>query len=134
MPSGPTDTIAKALAELLASAPAGSSGGFVIFDNGNQDEYVQFSVEPEGLLLFWADAGRVSAEEAAKLLDLIPFAHDRHADVKRLRPKSYVLEDNGVYAQFGRDTESVTSFTMRAFSELFGREAQLVRAEVSIES
>lgn len=134
MPFGPSDTIAKALADLLGSAPAGKSGGFVIFDDGNQDEFVQFSLEPEGLLLFFAAVGRVSAEEAAKVLDRIPFAHDRHADVKGLRPKSYVLEDDGVYAQFGRDSESVTSFTLRAFRELFGREAQQVHAEVSIES
>ena len=133
MPFGPSDTIAKGLADLLASAPAGKSGGFVIFNNGNQDEFVQFSLEPEGLLLFWADVGRVSAEEAAKLLDRIPFAHDRHADVKRLHPQSYVLEDDGVYAQFGRDAEGVISFTLRAFGELFGREAQQVQAEVSIE-
>lgn len=104
MPFGPADTVRSNIDKLLAS-----KGGFVVFDDGNELEYVQYSLEPDGLTLNWPSGyTSVKPEEVAALLRNLEVAPQ--------------VEDDGVYANFGRDAERATTFTMRAFRELYHRE------------
>jgi hypothetical protein len=116
MPFGASDTIRKAVSELLASRPAGQTGGFVIFDDGHDDDFVQFGLIEKGLYLFWPTVSRIPPEQVAALL-----------------PNSEI-QDDGLYADFGRDVDAVESFTMRAFRELFGREPQELNVQLELES
>ena len=48
MPFGPSETIRDAVKKLLEQKE-----GFVVFDDGKDDEYVQYSLEPRGLMFNW---------------------------------------------------------------------------------
>ena len=105
MPFGPSDTIRRAVAELLAA-----KDGFVIFDDGNENEYVQYSLEARGLTLMWPAGGpRVPSTDpgVAALLD-------EHG-------VRYVVENDGIYAEFGRDVDLVEKFTTAAFEKVYRR-------------
>ena len=113
----PFDTIRSAIERLLKMGT-----GFVIFDDGNENEYVQYSLESEGLSLMWpADGPRVPSTDpgVASLLEAHGFKKGR--DVKRMPPGTYVVESDGVYAQFGRDIDLVENFTNAAFEGVYGR-------------
>src|SRR5438067_11449576 len=117
MPFGPADTIRGAINHLLSS-----NEGFVIFDDGNENEYVQYSVEAGGLMLMWpADGPRVTSTDGggASLLESIGFTKGK--DVKGMPALTYVVESDGLYAQFGRDVDLVENFTTAAFEKVYGR-------------
>jgi|SRR6267378_6843703 len=109
MPFGPSDTIRNAVERLLKTGT-----GFVIFDDGNENEYVQYSLEKEGLSLMWPAQGpRVPSTDPA--IASVLEAHGLQ------RGKGYVVEDDGIYAQFGRDVDLVENFTTAAFEKVYGR-------------
>lgn len=115
MPFGASDTIRKAIEKLLASRPPGEPGGFVIFDDGHDGDFVQFGLVEKGLYLFWPAVSRIPANRVAALLP------------------SPDIEDDGVYADFGRDAGAVERFTLRAFRELFGRNPENLNVQLEIE-
>jgi hypothetical protein len=122
MPFGPSDTIRNAVDRLLSASKPGEQGGFVIFDDGNDIEYVQFSVEPEGLVLFWPEEGpRVPSTDRSVPSLLQSFDFREVADLKKMAARVYVTEDDGIYAQFGRDVDLVENFTSAAFEKVYGR-------------
>ncbi len=117
MPSGPGDTIRKAVDRLLAS-----DDGFVVFDDGNDDEYVQYSHDPVGLMLFWPAAGpRVPSTEGSVVSLLQSFDFREGKDVKKIPVGTYVVESDGVYAQFGRNVDLVENFITAAFERVYRR-------------
>ncbi len=90
MPFGPGDGIRTAVERLLANGE-----GFVVFDDGDELEYVQFSLEPGGLLLMWpADGPRVPSTDAgvASLLQALDFRPSN--DVKSIPVRCFVVEDD----------------------------------------
>jgi hypothetical protein len=117
MPFGPGDTIRNAVERLLST-----NGAFVIFDDGNENEYVQYSLEKEGLSLFWPAAGpRVASTDPGVAALLESHGFKKGKDVKQMAAGTYVIESDGVYAQFGRDVDLVENFTTAAFEKVFGR-------------
>jgi hypothetical protein len=132
VPFGTSETIRKAVKELLASRPAGEDGGFVIFSNEDGD-FVQFALVPGGLYLFWPQESDVKADRVAGLLRASSFAEDPSGDIGGLRDGQFVAGDDGVYAQFGRNVERVETFTLRAFGELFGSGTEGLEAELELE-
>lgn len=111
-----SQTIRDAAEKVLKSAD-----GFVIFDDGNELEYVQFSREREGLMMMWpAEGPRVPAgAEVESLLESNGFA--RGDDIRKVPPKTFVVEDDGIYAQFGTDIDLIENFTAAAFERVYGR-------------
>ncbi len=117
MPLGPGDTIRKAVDNLLKS-----DNGFVVFDDGHDDEYVQYSHDPEGLTLFWPARGpSVPSTEGSVASLLQSFNFQQGKDVKKMPVGTYVVESDGVYAQFGRDVDLVENFTTAAFERVYRR-------------
>jgi hypothetical protein len=111
------DTIRGAVERLLKTG-----SGFVIFDDGKENEYVQYSLEPEGLSLMWpADGPRVPSSDPgiASLLEVHGFKKGRN--VRGMPSGTYVVESDGIYAQFGRDVDLVENFTTAAFEKVYGR-------------
>ena len=127
MPFGPSETIRDAVKKLLDQKE-----GFVIFDDGKDDEYVQYSLEPHGLMFNWPTmlpsyAARVG--EVAALLRELDF-REASGD---LDIRTYEVANDGVYAQFGRDAERIESFTLEAFRRFFGQSEWLkLRARVEM--
>ncbi|HSP16498.1 MAG TPA: hypothetical protein VLV78_17270 [Thermoanaerobaculia bacterium] len=104
MPFDPSDTVRASLQKLLAQ-----KSGFVVFDDGKDVEYVQYSLEPDGLMLDWPSGyTSVEPEQVAALLRQLKVEPD--------------VADDAVYAKFGRDVDKTTTFTMRAFRELYRRD------------
>jgi hypothetical protein len=117
MPFEPGDTIRKAVDRLLAS-----DNGFVVFDDGNDDEYVQYSHDPDGLTLFWPAHGpRVPSTQGSVASLLQSFDFRQGKDVKKMTAGTYVVESDGLYAQFGRNVDLVENFTAAAFERVYGR-------------
>ena len=117
MPFGPGDDIRKAATELLRM-----DDGFVVFDDGDDLEYVQYSTDGKELILNWpAEGPRVAstAGEVASLLESFDFR--READLADLPPKTYVVEDDGIYANFGGNIDLVENFTTAAFERVYRR-------------
>ena len=101
---GISDAIREAASQVL------KTGGFVIFDDGNELEYVQYSKEGGGLMLMWpADGPNVTATDprVASLLDFLGVR--------------YAVESDGIYAQFGTDLDLIENFTTAAFERVYGR-------------
>ncbi len=122
MPFGPSDTIRQAADRLLAASKPGEQGGFVVLDDGDDSEYVQYSVEPEGLMLFWpAEGPRVPSTNGGVASLLQSFDFRQTSELKTMPPRTYVVEDDGLYAQFGRDVDLVENFTTAAFERVYGR-------------
>jgi len=116
MPFGPGDDIRKAAEKVLRN------GGFVVFDDGDDLEYVQYSMDGGGLMLMWpADGPRVASGDASvrSLLESMDFRQG--SDIKKMTPKTYVVEDDGIYAQFGHDLDLVENFTTSAFERVYRR-------------
>jgi hypothetical protein len=117
MPFGPGDDIRKAVEKLL-----GMNDGFVIFDDGDELEYVQYSAGEDELIMMWpAEGPRVPATDAAVSSLLESFDFRRVSDLAELPLKAYVVEDDGIYACFGRDIDLVENFTTAAFEKVYGR-------------
>jgi hypothetical protein len=102
---GTGDTIRGAVEQLLKM-----KDGFVIFDDGNDDEYVQYSLEKDGLTLMWPAGGPRVPSTDPRVAALL----DEH-DVR------YVVESDGIYGQFGHDVDLVEKFTTAAFEKVYGR-------------
>ena len=113
---GIDQTIRNAAEKVLKSAD-----GFVVFDDGNELEYVQFPRERDGLMMMWpADGPRVPAgEDVQSLLESVGFT--RGDDIRTIPPKTFVVEDDGIYAQFGTDVDLIENFTTSAFERVYGR-------------
>jgi hypothetical protein len=117
MPFGPSDSIRTAIGRLLSK-----NSGFVIFDDGNENEYVQYSLEAEGVSLFWpAEGPRVPSTDPAVASLLEAHGFKKANNIKQMPPRQYVVESDGVYAQFGRDVDLVENFTTAAFEKVYGR-------------
>ena len=115
MPFGPSETIRAAVEKLIA---AGS--GFVIFDDGKEDEYVQFSLEPKGLMFNWPTmlpSYQARLEDVAALLGEFEF-HEASADHD---VGTYEVAEEGIYAQFGKDVDRIERFTLESFRRLFAQ-------------
>ena len=132
MPFGPSDSIKKALDELLAATPAGQEGGHVIFTD-EKENWVQFALDPNGLYLYWPDVARTKPDRAIPVLLDSGFVEDHNGDIPRMRNNTYVQADDGLYAQFGRNADSVERFTLRAFREIFGIEPETLDIELEVE-
>ena len=101
---GISDTIREAAGRVL------KTGGFVVFDDGDGLEYVQYSKNGGGLELMWpAEGPKVPSTDpsVASLLDSLGVR--------------YVVESDGIYAQFGNDLDLIENFTTAAFEKVYGR-------------
>jgi len=101
---GISDAIREAASQVL------KSGGFVIFDAGNELEYVQYSNEGGELVFMWpAEGPKVPSTDpgVASLLDALGVR--------------YTVESDGIYAQFGNDVDLIETFTTAAFEKVYGR-------------
>jgi hypothetical protein len=125
---GIDQTIRSAADKVLKSAD-----GFVVFDDGNELEYVQFSRERDGLMMMWpTDGPRVPAgEDVQSLLESVGFT--RGDDIRTIPAKTFVVEDDGIYAQFGTDVDLIENFTTAAFERVYGRLGlQKINARVDV--
>jgi len=99
-----------------------SNSGFVIFDDGKENEYVQYSLEREGLSLMWPAQGpRVPSTDPGVASLLESHGFQKGKNVRGMPAGTYVVESDGVYAQFGRDVDLVEKFTTAAFEKVYGR-------------
>ena len=117
MPFGPGDDIRKAAEETLLL-----DDGFVVFDDGDDLEYVQYSTDGVELVMNWpAEGPRVPSTTGAVASLLESFGFSKATDLAEMPAKTYVEEDDGIYACFGADLDLVENFTTAAFERVYGR-------------
>jgi hypothetical protein len=117
VPFGPGDDIRKAAEQLLAM-----NEGFVVFDDGNELEYVQYAAGDGELIMNWPAEGPSvpsTTGAVASLLESLGFS--KTGDLAEMPLKTYVVEDDGIYACFGADIDLVENFTTAAFERVYGR-------------
>ena len=98
------DTIREAASQVL------NGEGFVIFDDGDELEYVQYSNEGGGLVLMWPAQGPKVPSTDPSVASLL----DSHG-------VRYAVESDGIYAQFGKDLDLIENFTTAAFEKVYRR-------------
>ena len=132
------DTVVAALRKLVATRVPGSSGGFVIF-SANDREYVQFSLEPAGLMLFWPAEGPAVPARDPRVTDLLRELsfHEVELRSKSDRPstlnyRAYVKLSDGLYGQFGDDIELTERFTTMAFERVFGHLTATLSSQIEV--
>ena len=115
----------SSLQTLLDAAPAGQRGGFVVFSQGKDLEYVQFSLEGNGLTLNWPTmqaGGKEALPGHLAVLADFGFSEETRSDqtVQSLTPNRYLTFDDGIYAQMGRAVGLAESVTKSVFERVFG--------------
>lgn len=125
-------TVVDALTKLLAAVPQGEAGGFVIFGGQSDYDYVQYSLEPTGLLLNWPTMQKGGTErlplfeaylkdrgyQAIEPTDGLPLPEQIDAMVKG----QYMILDDGMYCQVGRDIAEISTMTKELMASVFGEE------------
>jgi HJR/Mrr/RecB family endonuclease len=123
-------TIREAIIELLNSAPPRECGGFVIFNGKRDIDFVQYALDPNGLLLSWPP----QEGEKERLLQceacLIKQGYSRiipsdvglplPEQISAMQKGQYMILDDGLYGQAGRDAEEVANLTFYLLSNVFG--------------
>ena len=96
--------------------------GFVVFDDGDDLEYVQYSTDGVELIMNWpAEGPRVPSTTGAVASLLESFGFTKGDDLAEMPSRTYVEEDDGIYACFGGDIDLVENFTTAAFERVYGR-------------
>jgi hypothetical protein len=114
---GTHEDIRKAVEETLTL-----EDGFVVFDDGDDLEYVQYSTDGVELIMNWpAEGPRVPSTTGAVASLLESFGFTKTSDLAEMPTKTYVEEDDGIYACFGADIDLVENFTTAAFERVYGR-------------
>src|SRR5438477_6811340 len=135
------DTVVAALTKLVATRVPGSSGGFVIFSANDRDdqEYVQFSLEPAGLMLFWPAEGPAVPARDPRVTDLLRELSFQEVELRSksdtpstLNYRAYVKLSDGLYGQFGDDIELTERFTIMAFERVFGHLTAKLSSQIEV--
>ena len=126
--------IRNAFVELLEISPAGQRGGFVIFEGKTDLDYVQFSLEPIGLVLNWPTYQPGGKERLPKFVVVLQKSGFVAATkgFQSLIPGQYLIMDDGLYAQCGRNLDTVTGLTALLLSEVF-EVSELPKSRITLE-
>ena len=103
--------------------------GFIIIIGGDEDQFVQFSREKEGLMLWWPNVKvqQANIEKLKPVLNAIGYSGTVKTDTQEnvetlanLSYKEYVQLMDGVYANVGQNCGEVLELVRRLFMEVFG--------------
>lgn len=103
--------------------------GFLIISGGGKDQFVQFSREKDGLMLWWPNVKvqQANIEKLKPVLNAIGYSGTVKADAEvntetlaNLSYKEYVQLSDGVYANVGHDSGEILELVKRVFKEVFG--------------
>jgi hypothetical protein len=135
--------IRQSLDALLASRAPGEEGGFVIFGGSTDLDYVQYALGKHGLMLNWPTFQEGGPERLPLFVDVLkergfvdrsprdPAVVDREL-ITSLLPGQMCIADDGLYAQCGRDSETVADLTSVLLKKVF-RLSDLGTVEVVLE-
>ena len=129
-PGTTSDDIRRAIVELLETTAPGDRGGFVIFGGDRDLDYVQYSLEPNGLLLNWPtiqEGGRERLSAFRRTLESRGFRgllmHPDSAvsdEIANMQTGHFIVVEDGLYAQVGRDPVVVRDLTLELLQSAFG--------------
>ena len=112
--------------------------GFVIF-SANDREYVQFSLEPAGLMLFWPAEGPAVSARDPRLTDLLRELSFHEVELRSksdtpstVNYRAYVKLSDGLYGQFGDDIDLTERFTTTAFERVFGHLTATLGSQIEV--
>ncbi len=124
-------SVRRALTDVIGSAPPGQRGGFVIFGGKRDLDYVQYCLDPNGLELNWPVGQEGGAERLPLFLDYLNAKGYEHVSVtedgrglseqiQSLQKGQYMVLDDGLYCQVGRDVEEIRTMTRELMKSIFG--------------
>ena len=120
--------IGTSVGTLLSSTQPGNMGGFVSFIGDNELEYVQYSLDKMGMLLYWPVGGDKTISDMRKCVSALDglgfeqvFINDlpTRVIIENLKVNEYVVFDDGLYSQVGRDKDTVTHLTKLLLHKVF---------------
>ena len=125
------EEIRSAIDALLSAAPEGRRGGFVIFHGYHDLDYVQFSLEPGGMLLNWPTVQEGGLERLPHFeeqlpkrgwsrVEAVPDGDPLSEQIGNLQIGQFMVLDDGLYGQAGRDAEANCELTVDLLREVFG--------------
>ncbi len=137
------DDIQHVIQQLLDATPAGETGGFVIFSGSRDLDYVQFAVDPNGLLLNWPTIQKDGPERLPKFREQLKrrgfqeisptdFGPPISEQIANLKTGQLMILDDGLYAQTGRDASKSRDLTIALLRDIFGL-TDLNRVDITLE-
>ena len=126
----PNIKVKTAIYELLTYGKSSTSSGFVIFAGNSQFDYVQYSLEINGLLLWWPTIHKNGLErlslcenilikngfnDIAVKKDILP-----ETQIFSLQKGQYIILKDGLYAQVGKNIDEIRVLTITLMSNIFG--------------
>jgi len=123
--------VRDALVTVLHSAPLGKRGGFVIFGGKRDVDYVQYALDPNGLELNWPtfqEDGKQRLPQFEKYLKAKGYVRvfsskqgsSLAEQIMALRQGQYMILDDGLYCQVGRNVDEIRKITIELMEKVFG--------------
>ena len=120
----------EAINSLLAANP--EDQGFIIFNGKNELDFIQFGLEEYGFMLFWPyiesdNKGLKELDKVKSFLDedgYIQIKKDTvsREDVVNLNKYEYLIDDDGIYANVGKEDLQIFSLIENLFKKIYGYE------------
>ena len=108
---------------MMEYTPPDEEGGFVIFNFADL-KYVQYTLMPNGLLLWWPTVMEGGADHLpqfdAYFAELGFVKIDPTDDTAEMPVGHYYTCEDGLYAQCGRDVENLSTITRDLLTRCFG--------------
>ncbi|ULQ60733.1 hypothetical protein K7I13_05535 [Brucepastera parasyntrophica] len=141
--------ISKSLEKLLRADY--NDNGFVIFEDPETEDYVQYALEEKGLLLVWPYFSDYPGHQTAdidKVKDILnKFSFSEDLDNKPV-DRNYIVNMNsgeyiydsdtafpGIYAMCGTDVQMLESLTIEFFKEIYGfSEIERLKTQLVLEN
>jgi len=122
--------IYNAISELILSRPNNEAGGFVIFEGNNENDFVQYSLEENGLSLYWPSSQEGLGSRLPEVMGILsalgikkekPSSEIRDIAnfIQSLKPGTMFMAEDGVYVQGGRNVKLITDMTCYILREVF---------------
>jgi hypothetical protein len=129
-PEEESPVIRQSLDALLSSRVPGEQGGYVIFGGSTDLDYVQYALDEGGLLLNWPTFQKRGVERLPLFVEILTsrgFIDRSPKDsssvdgdlIRSLLPGQMCIADDGLYAQCGRDVETVADLTAVLLDQVF---------------
>lgn len=115
--------IRTVIQQLLDYTYPGKKGGFVIFGGYHDLDFVQFALEPNGLILNWPTMQEGGNERLPKFLAHLEqrkFLQSPSNSIDDLRSGQFVILEDGLNAQVGRDPLKVSKLAIELLKDIFG--------------
>ena len=125
-----SERMLKAVEQLLESQSPATWGGFVIFQGEKEHDYVQFELQPNGLVLNLETFHEVGESKldafrdylVSKKFYFLPIKENTRSGSDQLLkclPKQFMILEDGLYAQVGKKAHKIVDLAIEVLESIY---------------